>query len=417
MPATRPLSALRLRAKRRSTEKNGRKRPMNINRALNVADLRRLARRRLPRVVFEHIDCGLEDDEGTARNQTAFRAFHLVPRYLIDVSKRDLSTNLFGRNYDMPFGIAPTGLASLARHDGDLLLAEAAEQARIPFVLSGAGNKSIEAVARVAPSSAWCQVYCARDPRITDDMIRRAAESGVTTLVITVDTPVHSNRERNIRNGFVRPYRISLAGILEALTHPGWIAEYLQQGFPRFEAWAPYIEGGAQATATATAAVVQKQLPAPQTWADIERYRRAWQGKLVIKGIMHPDDAVRCFQLGADGIVVSNHGGRQLDRAPAAITMLGPIRQAVGNEPVVMFDSGIRRGTDIAVALCLGANFVFAGRPTLYGLAAGGSSGVLRCLQILRRELDLVMGQMGCIDIKSFSRALLMNAASSEFLR
>jgi (S)-mandelate dehydrogenase len=368
---------------------------MRADQAINIGDLRRLAKRRLPRIAFDFIEGGLEDEHGLARNESAFLKHRLVPRYLVDVSRRDQSAKLFGRSYDSPFGIAPTGLAALFRPGADLMLAEAAALANIPFIMSGAGTASIEAAARIAPDHTWYQLYGARDPKVSEDLIRRSRDAGLGALVLTVDVPVNSKRERNIRNGFIRPYKLRPSILLEALTHPAWIVDYLRAGGkPVFANWAPYAGEGASVEAVAD--FLALQTPSTQTWRDLETYRRLWPRSLIVKGIMHPDDARRAAEIGADGIIVSNHGGRQLDRAPSPIEVFPAIKAAVGDRLTLMLDSGVRRGADIVIAWCLGAQYVFVGRATLYGAAAGGLPGARRAIAILRTEIDLVLAQLGC---------------------
>ncbi len=367
---------------------------MKITDAVNVDDLRRLAKRRLPRMVFDFVEGGVEDEHCLEANESSFSRHRIVPRYMVDVSRRDQSSTLFGHSYASPFGIAPTGLAALFRADCDLILAKAAATANIPFIMSGASTASIEAAAQVAPAHAWYQLYAARDRKISEDMIRRARDAGLSALVVTVDVPVSSKRERNVRNGFELPLKLRWSKSLEALMHPLWIAGYLRRGLPRFDNWAQYTEPGA--SAKKIAGFVARQIPCSVTWRDLENFRRLWPRHLVVKGIMHPEDAVRAAQIGIDGIMVSNHGGRQLDQAPAPLEVLPAIRAAVGDKVAVMLDSGVRRGADILTALCLGARFVFVGRATLYGAAAAGLPGAAKAIEILRKEIDLVMGQIGC---------------------
>ena len=378
---------------------------MKIADAINIEDLRRMARRRLPRIAFDYIEGGVEDERCLVRNESAFARYPILPRYLVDVARRDLSTTLFERTYARPFGIAPTGLAALFRAGADLMLAEAAAENDIPFVMSGAATASIEAAARIAPAHTWYQLYCARDPKISEDMIRRAREVGLTALVLTVDIPVNAKRERNLRNGFALPPRLTPGVIAEALTHPGWIAEYLRHGQPRFENWAPYTGDGGRPNRFFAA-----QTPATVTWRDLENFRRLWPRHLIVKGIMHPDDAARAVEAGVDGIWVSNHGGRQLDQAPAPLDALAAIRARVGGRAALMLDGGVRRGADIVTALCLGAQFVFVGRATLYGATAGGGAGVRRAIGILTDEIDRVMAQIGCPRIAALDETCLMRS-------
>ena len=377
---------------------------MRVDQAVNIEDLHRMARRRLPKVAFDFIEGGLEDERGLDRNTAAFHKHHLLPRYLVDVWKRDQSATIFGKNFASPFGISPTGGAGLFRRGADLMLAEAAREANIPYIMSGSSNDSLEAAARVAPDNAWYQLYAARNPEICDDLIRRVADAGLGALVLTVDVPVHSKRERNIRNGFANirgnwlRAALSLKPTLlaEAMTHPGWVFEYIRHGgTPALENWLPYAAPGA--TAEDTVKFNRSMVPAhAQTWKDLERYRRLFPRNLVVKGIMDPRDAVRAADIGCDGVIVSNHGGRQLDQAPASLDVLPAIKRAVGDRMTVMLDSGVRRGADILIAMCLGAQFCFFGRPTLYGAVAGGLPGVKKAIDIFRGEIDLTMGQIGC---------------------
>ncbi len=371
---------------------------MNIDDAINIEDLRRLARRRLPKIAFDFIDGGVEDEDGLDRNQWAFRRHRLVPRYLVDVSEIDQSTTLFGRRYASPVGISPTGIAALFRPGADLMLAKAAKAADVPFIMSGASTASIEDLGRLAPEHGWYQLYTARDRAISTDMIARARDAGLSTLVLTVDVPVNAKRERNLRNGFTRPLRLSLATRLDALRYPGWLAGYLKHGQPMLANWRRYAE--AAADAEAVAASVGSNMPTSPTWRDVETFRRLWPGNFVIKGIMHPEDALRAVELGVDGLIVSNHGGRQLDRAPSPVEVLPAIAAAVGERMTLMLDSGVRRGADVLVALCLGASFVFLGRPTLYGAAAAGAVGAGRAIDILREEIELALAQMGCPSLR-----------------
>ncbi|EJL72307.1 alpha-hydroxyacid dehydrogenase, FMN-dependent L-lactate dehydrogenase [Variovorax sp. CF313] len=369
---------------------------MNVNTAVNLEDLRLMAQRKLPRIAFDFIDGGVDDEECVRRNRAAFRRFQLVPRYLVDVSVRDQSTELLGRRYASPFGISPTGLAGLFHPGADELLAQAARQADVPFLLSSASNASVESVARLAPDHVWFQIYGTREERINTDLVKRARDAGVRTLVVSVDVPVNSNRERNRRNGFSRPFRMTPAVVFEALGHPAWVLRYLRTGgIPMMSNWAPY--GRAGATASEVADLYGTLTPAPMIkWQTLEHIRAAWNGPLVVKGLLHPDDARQAAALGIDALIVSNHGGRQLDVAPTPIEMLPAIRAAVGERVELLVDSGVRRGSDIVIARCLGARFALFGRPTLFGAAAGGPQGIARAIQIVRNEIDMVMAQIGC---------------------
>jgi L-lactate dehydrogenase (cytochrome)/(S)-mandelate dehydrogenase len=367
---------------------------MNYADAINLEDLREIAKKRLPRVIYDFIEGGVDDEDGLGKNEDAFRRRPLMPRYLVDVSKIDQSTTVFGRTYSSPFGIAPTGGIGLYRRGGDIMLAKAARDANIPFIMSGAATASMEEMVEVAPQHGWYQLYAAKNKAISEDMIRRAADLGIPTLVVTVDVPVGSNRERNRRNGFGRPLNLSLAAKLDALCKPHWFKDYMRYGRPTLPNWAPYLEPGADAEKVG--AFVTQQVRATLTWSDIESFRKIWPRTMVLKGIMRPDDAIRAAEAGIDGLMVSNHGARQLDRAPSPLDVLPAIDAAVGDRMTLMLDGGVRRGADAIIALALGAKLVFLGRPTLYGVVAGGEAGAAKAIGILQNEINLIMAQIGC---------------------
>ncbi|MDF0523331.1 alpha-hydroxy acid oxidase [Bradyrhizobium yuanmingense] len=373
---------------------------------VNVGDLRKLAKKRLPKVCYDFIEGGTDDEVGLITNEQAFRQARIVPRYLVDVSVRDQSTTLFGRGYSSPIGIAPTGLGDLFRRGADLMLAEAACQANVPFIMSGHSSSLIEDLGRLAPNHGWYQIYTAVDPSISEDMIKRVREAGLKTLVLTVDVPETSNRERSIRNGWGPSRKLTWNTKLEAMRHPAWMLEWLQHGTPYFGNWTRYVSENAPPKAVAD--FVSSQSRAPMTWKNVERYRELWKGNFVLKGIMDPDDAVRAQSLGVDGIIVSNHGGRQLDNAPSPLEVLPAICRAVGDTMTVMLDGGIRRGLHALIAICAGAKFVFQGRPTLYGVTAGGVTGAAKVLEIFRREIDISMAQIGAAKIADLGPQFLM---------
>jgi (S)-mandelate dehydrogenase len=385
---------------------------MNIDAAINLDDLRTLARRKLPRIAFDFIDGGADDEVCLRRNRAAFERYRLLPRYLRDVSRRDQSVVLFGRTYASPVGISPTGLAGLFRPDADLMLAAAAREANVPFLLSSAANAALEDAAAVAPDHVWFQMYCTTDETINADLVRRAVTAGIRVLVVTVDVPVNSNRERNRRNGFSRPFRMTPGVMLDALAHPAWLLRYWRAGgLPMMRNWKPYAPAGAGAGTVAD--LYGTLTPAPMvSWESLRRIRAAWPGPLLVKGLLHPDDAREAQRLGADGLVVSNHGGRQLDAAPAPLEMLPPIRDAVGDKMELILDSGVRRGSDVVIARCLGARAVIFGRPTLFGVAAGGQAGARRALDIIAKEVDMVMAQIGCREFKTLDPGYLWRAES-----
>lgn len=389
---------------------------MKLDRIFNIEDLHQAAKRRLPRVAFDYIEGGAEDERALVTNAQGFHARKLNPRYLVDVSSISQSTPLFGRTYGLPFGIAPTGLIGLFRHGGERMLAQAAVEANIPFVMSGASTASIEDIAKIAPDHLWYQLYTARDRSISEDMIRRARDAGLSTLVITVDIPASSNRERDKRNGFGLRM-MPASSYFEALKHPAWLLEYLRYGTPVFENWKPYAPNAK--TGTALADFIRTQVPPGNlTWRDIASFRKLWPRTLVVKGLMRPDDARAAVDAGADGIIVSNHGGRQLDVAPSSVEVLPAIRAAVGERTTLMLDSGVRRGSDILIARALGAKFVFVGRATLYGVSAFGLPGARKAVDILQREMEAVMKQIGCPDVNALGPEFLWpNGQSAQALQ
>ena len=373
-----------------------------------------MAKRRTPKVAFDFIEGGVEGETALARNEAAFQRYGLLPRYLVDVSKVDQSTTLFGRTWSSPFGFAPTGAAGLFRMGADLMLAAAAAKANVPYIMSGASNGTIEDAARIAPEQTWYQVYAARDYKITEDMIRRSADAGLGALVLTVDVPTRPTRERNVRNGYTHDLRkLTARRVVDGLLHPFWTYEYLRNGgAPTLGNWAPYAPPGSDVHGVID--FVSTQTPASnQTWRELETYRRLWNGPLIVKGILHPDDAIRAADLGAEGIIVSNHGGRQLDRAPATVDAFPAIKAAVGDRMTLMIDSGVRRGADIIIGLCLGAAFVFVGRAAVYGVVAGGEAGATRTIDILREQLTTNLGQMGISAIDQLGPHCLMEMTSA----
>jgi len=382
---------------------------MRLDQAINFDDLRRMAKARLPKIIFDFIEGGCDDDRCLDRNREAFRKYALIPRYLVDITTRDQSVELFGRRYASPFGISPMGAAGLARPGVDLMLARAAASANVPYLMSSASNNSIEAAAKVAPGNTWFQMYATTDERIDADLVRRSRDLGLETLIITVDVPLLPNRERNRRNGFSRPLKLTAPVILESLRHPAWITRFLMSGgIPIMENWAPYAAPGASADVVND--LYGTMTPTPSmTWHKIERIRALWPGNLVIKGILHPADAMRAVQAGANGLIISNHSGRQLDAAPSPLEMLPAIKAAVGDRTEIILESGVRRGSDVVIALALGARATFFGRPMLYGAVAGGQAGADKALAMMRREVDLVMGQIGCTEAATLGPEVLLS--------
>lgn len=386
---------------------------MNLDSSLNYDDLRRRAKRYVPRIAFDFLEGGVDDELGIARNSNAFSHVALLPQYLGDPGTPALETTLFGQTFSAPVGIAPTGGACLFRQDADLSLARAARDANIPFIISGASTATMEDIAAVARDTSWYQLYLAKDRAISDDMVARADRCGFSTLVLSVDVPSRVRRERDLRNGFARPMRPTPAVVLEALTHPAWLWSYFTGQKLTMSNWVKY--GPAGATPDQLMQWCAQHFPTPSTWDDVKRIRKLWPRNFVIKGLMHPDDCRRASELGVDGVIISNHGGRQLDRSPAPVEVLPLIRDLVGDRVTLMLDSGIRRGSDIAVSLALGAKFCFVGRWTLYGVAAAGEPGARHAIKQIRTELTAVMRQLGAMRPDELGPRFLMPDARSPF--
>jgi (S)-mandelate dehydrogenase len=365
-----------------------------LARARNIADLRELARRRVPGFAFEYVEGGAEDESSLRRNRSSFERLQLLPRTLIDTSRRKLRTTILGTPAEAPLVIAPTGLNNMLHPEGDLALARAAARRGIPFTLSSLSTTRLEEVAARAGGRLWLQLYVLKDRAIARDLMQRAAAAGYEALVFTTDANVFGSREWDQRN-FRAPGRPTLRAALDTLRHPGWLLDLLRNGVPRFRNVESFLPPG-KASAVGGSTVLPGLFEATITWDDIAWIRQFWRGKLLIKGVLSAGDAERALALGCDGVVLSNHGGRQLDYCVAAIDVLPEVAAAVGGRMPILIDGGVRRGTDVIKALALGAQGVMLGRATLYGLAAGGEAGVARALEMLCTETDRTLGLLGC---------------------
>jgi isopentenyl diphosphate isomerase/L-lactate dehydrogenase-like FMN-dependent dehydrogenase len=382
--------------------------------AYNIEDLRTIARRRVPKGVFEFCDRGSEDEVALRNNREAFGRIKLHPRALVDVSKRSQAITLFGKEQKMPIAIAPTGTAGLMWHEGELELARAAAKAGIPFTLATGSMTAMEKIVDQAGGQLWFQLYMWPDRAMSHALVERARVAGYEALVVTVDGVMSGNREYNLRNGFTIPFTYTRRNVVDVMMHPRWmfgvLARYmLTTGMPRYENYPIELKNKITAAPMGKAMMRNDSL----TWDDLRVLRKLWPHKLIVKGILHPQDAIQAVECGADAVIVSNHGGRNFDSTPAPIDMLEPVVDAVGKRTVVMVDSGFRRGTDVVKALALGAQLVLVGRATLYGTAVGGEAGAARAIAIYREEIDRTLAQVGCTGIAQLNRDCLVRSADA----
>jgi (S)-mandelate dehydrogenase len=377
--------------------------------AYDIDDLRELARKRLPKGIFEFMDRGNGDEIAMANNRAAFERVKLAPHALVDTSKRSLAIELFGKQLNMPLGIAPTGSAGLTWHEGEIALARAAKAAGIPFTLATGSMTSLERVATEAGGNLWFQVYMWPDRAMSHKLVERAKAAGYEALVVTVDTPVTPGREYNLRNGVTVPFRFTRRNVTHVMLRPRWVLTVLLRylmttGMPRYENYPTDVKSRITALPMGRSMMVTDSL----TWDDLKQLRRIWDRPLMVKGILRPEDAVRAAECGADGVIVSNHGGRAVDSTPAPIEVLPHIADAAGDRIAVIVDSGFRRGADVVKALALGAKAVLIGRATLYGTAIAGEAGAARAIEIYRDEIDRMLALIGCPDVKSLNRDYLV---------
>ena len=366
-----------------------------LAKAANVADLRSVARRRLPRGVFDYIDGGAEDESALARNTAGYRRLEFRPRVLRDMEAVDTSTTLLGRRLDYPLVLAPTGFTRIADPQGELAVARAAARAGLPYALSTLSTRSIEEVAAAGGDRLWFQLYVWRDRGLVKEMIDRAAASGYEALCLTVDTAVLGRRERDVRRGFTLPPKIGPGTIVDGLLHPGWTWAFVRSEPIVFaNVTGRGVADGSDAVSLAE--YINSQFDPGLSWHDVEWLRSVWSGPIVLKGIQTTEDAVIAADEGVDAIAISNHGGRQLDAAPAIVELLPDVADAVGDRLEIICDGGVRRGSDIVKAVALGARAVMAGRAYLYGLGAGGERGVDHVLGMLADDVLRTMALIGC---------------------
>ncbi len=372
-----------------------------MNTAINIEDLRASAKKRLPKSIFEFIDGGAQDEITLTNNNRDLRSIYLVPRVLTDITKRSQETTILGFKHSSPFILAPTGLAGLLWNKGEIGAAKAARNKNIPYCLSTVATCSIEEITESAPAPHWFQLYVLRDRGLTREFINRAKATNCGALVVTVDTKLQGAREKDIRNGFVVPPKFTARTIVDFIVHWRWlfnVAMGRKVKYRNFENTSINADSVMSITE-----FIRTQWDLSVSWNDIAWFKEQWEGPLLIKGILSPEDAKKAESIGVDGVIVSNHGGRQLDGAISAIKALPKIKAQVDENFTVILDGGIRRGSDIVKAMALGASACMLGRPWLYGLAAAGQTGVERSIDILTQEIDLTMGLLGIKSLKELS--------------
>jgi L-lactate dehydrogenase (cytochrome) len=382
--------------------------PQNLlNRYPSIESLRQRARRRIPYFAWEYVDSGTGNDGCMRRNREALESVTLVPQYMKGVFQPDVSTRLFGQDYSVPFGVSPVGLTALMWPRAERILAKAAAANRFPYTLSTAATEAPETIGPLAEGMGWFQLYPPRRPEIRRDLLMRAKDSGFTTLLVTADVPIAGRRERQVQAGVTVPPRITPLMLWRSAIRPAWALATLRAGIPRFRGLEKYLDGRDMRDMLT---FIGQELGGSLDWEYLEAVREEWDGPIALKGVLDVEEAERAVSIGYDGIMVSNHGGRQFDGAPAAISVLPAIVAAVGNRAAILFDSGVRGGLDIARALALGADFVLLGRAFMYGVSALGAKGGDHVAQILKDDLANNMTQLGCRNISELASRVRKDA-------
>ncbi|MGB7303581.1 MAG: alpha-hydroxy acid oxidase [Burkholderiaceae bacterium] len=379
-----------------------------------IEDLRTLAKRRVPRMFYDYADSGSWTESTYRANESDFAAYKFRQRVAVNIDKRSVESTMIGESVSMPVAIAPTGLTGMQHADGEILAARAAEKFGVPFTLSTMSICSIEDVAAATTRPFWFQLYVMRDREFIAGLIERAKKAGCSALVITADLQIMGQRHKDLYNGLSAPPKLTIPNLLNIATKPRWALNMLQTKHRQFGNIVGHVKGISDMGSLS--AWTSQQFDPTLNWKDIEWIRDLWDGKIIIKGILDEDDARRCVELGADALIVSNHGGRQLDGAPSSIEALPHIVSAVGDQIEVHVDGGIRSGQDVLRAVALGAKGTYIGRPFLYGLGAMGETGVQRCLEIIHRELDLSMGFCGITDIANVDQNIFWKGNTTPSL-
>lgn len=378
----------------------------------SVDHLRERGRQRVPAFAFEYLDNGCHSNLNLRRNTDEIREVRLEPRYVLDYAGADLTTELFGETYAAPFGVAPIGLQGLVWPRSCELLAEAAHAHNVPFILSTVGTASIEQAAEITQGRAWFQLYHPAEDQLRDQLLERAASAGIPVLVLLADTPTFGYRPKEIRNGLAIPPRMSLRNIAQMVMHPTWSLSQLRHGKPEFATMKRYIPPGLNMAHLGQ--FMNRTFNGRLNVDRIKEIRDLWKGKLVVKGIVNPEDCATVAELGADGIIVSNHGGRQLEVGTSTIAALPRLADEFGSKLEILFDSGLRGGPDIACALASGAKFTFLGRSFMYGVCAMGAQGGPQVMEMLTRQLTQVLEQLGCARVADLPQHLVGAGAAAR---
>ncbi|MCP8894749.1 alpha-hydroxy-acid oxidizing protein [Shinella daejeonensis] len=373
-----------------------------MTQSLTIADLKERARRRVPKMFFDYADSGAWTESTYRANEEDFGKIKLRQRVLVDMNGRSLESEMIGEKVAMPVALAPTGMTGMQHADGEILAAQAAEEFGVPFTLSTMSICSLEDVRAATKRPFWFQLYVMRDKDFVDNLIQRAKDAECSALMLTLDLQILGQRHKDLRNGLSAPPRFTPRHLWQMATRPAWCMHMLGTKRRTFGNIVGHAKGVDDLSSLSS--WTAEQFDPSLSWKDVERIRERWGGKLILKGILDEEDARMALATGADAIIVSNHGGRQLDGAPSSISMLSRIVEAVGQRMEVHLDGGIRSGQDVLKALCLGAKGTYIGRPFLYGLGAGGRAGVRQALEIIRKELDITMALCGERDVRSLSR-------------
>ena len=383
-----------------------------LNRCHNIRDLRRYAKRRVPRPMFDYMDGAADDEITLNRNQTDFNRYELLPRFLVDVENIDPSTEIMGQPIDLPIVLAPTGMSRLFNNDGELAVSKAAASAGTVYSLSTVSTYSIEEVAEVCNGPKWFQLYVFRDRELITEFFERCRAAAYQALVLTIDVPVAGNRERDLYSGMTIPPKLSLASYLDFFLHPLWSLKYVMSNpfqLSNVAHKAPVDERDVQTLV----GYLNSQFDPTVNWDDAAWMIEQWQGPFAVKGVASVEDAVRAADIGATAVILSNHGGRQLDTTVSPISLLADVKDAVGDRIEVILDGGVRRGTDVLKALALGAKACMIGRAYLFGLGVGGEAGVTRALELLRAEIVRDMALLGCTRIDEITMDRIREHPSS----